>query len=201
MTGTSADWRDGLPVLVGAKLTMRELRLADAPSLFAQLTTHEVTGFISPPSATVEGFERFIEWTQRERRAGNYVCFAVVPTGHETAVGIFQIHALDKGFVTAEWGFVLGASYWGTGLFAEGARLVIDFAFDVIGVTRLEARAALANGRGNGALRKIGAVQEGTLRESFPRHGLRHDQALWSILASDWRLQRMSQEPTTPTIN
>jgi RimJ/RimL family protein N-acetyltransferase len=69
----------------------------------------------------------------------------------------------------------------------EGAKLVVDFAFDTIGVHRLEARAAVQNGRGNGALRKVGAVQEGTLRRSFLRNGEYLDQALWSILDTDWR--------------
>ena len=49
--------------------------------------------------------------------------------------------------------------------------MVVDFAFDTLGVHRLEARAAVANGRGNGALRKIGAVQEGVLRKSFLKNG------------------------------
>ena len=65
----------------------------------------------------------------------------------------------------------MGSQFWGTGMFAEGARLVLDFAFDVVGANRLEARAAVANGRGNGALRKLGAVQEGMLRRSFQRNG------------------------------
>jgi RimJ/RimL family protein N-acetyltransferase len=72
---------------------------------------------------------------------------------------------------------------------------MLDFVFDTIGATRLEARAATANGRGNGALRKIGAVQEGVLRRSFRRHGQYHDQVLWGILADDWRLQRLAQQP------
>ena len=59
----------------------------------------------------------------------------------------------------------------GTGGFLDGAKMVIDFAFDVIGAHRLEARAAVANGRGNGALRKVGALQEGILRKSFLRNG------------------------------
>ena len=56
----------------------------------------------------------------------------------------------------------------------------------MIGVHRLEARAAVENGRGNGALRKIGAVQEGILRKSFLRGGKHLDQALWAILSEDW---------------
>ena len=89
----------------------------------------------------------------------------------------------------------MGSSFWGTNVFAEGARLVVNFVVDVVGAQRLEARAAVANGRGNGALRKIGAVQEGVLRRSFLRNGQYHDQVLWSILAEDWRLQRMDAPP------
>jgi ribosomal-protein-alanine N-acetyltransferase len=194
-TITTSDWTDGLPVLAGSSFTLRELRLDDAASLLAMLTTEEVSRFISPPPTTVEGFERFIMWTQRERQAGNYACFAVVPTGCSAAVGIFQLKSLEHGFATAEWGFAMGSSFWGTGIFAEGARLVVDFAIEVIGTHRLEARAAVANGRGNGALRKIGAVQEGVLRRSFVRNGVHHDQVLWGIVADDWRLQRLSQAP------
>ena len=97
--------------------------------------------------------------------------------------------------VPSLWGFALGSQFWGTGLFVEGARAVLNFGVDVLGVLRFEARAAIANGRGNGALRKIGAVQEGVLRRSFLRDGHYHDQVLWSILAEDWRLLRIVQGP------
>jgi RimJ/RimL family protein N-acetyltransferase len=72
------------------------------------LSTEEVSHFISPPPTTVEGFERFIAWTHRERAAGNDACFAVVPHGMDTAIGIFQVRQLEPGFATAEWGFAIG---------------------------------------------------------------------------------------------
>ena len=180
------DWRQSLPVLTSDGVTLRELEPGDAPSLLAMLTTEEVTRFISPPPTTVEGFERFIAWTRQQRAAGQYACFAVVPAGMSAAIGLFQVRSLEPGFATAEWGFALGSPFWGTGLFVEGAKLVVDFAFETIGVHRLEARASVQNGRGNGALRKLGAVQEGVLRRSFLRNGQYHDQALWSILDTDW---------------
>ena len=186
MATVTSDWRDRLPVLRGTGVTLRELRVTDAPSLLAMLTTEEVARFISPPPSTVEGFERFIRWSQSERAAGRYACFAVVPDGYDTAIGLFQVRRLDPMFDTAEWGFALGSAFWGSGLFVAGAELLINFAFDVVGVHRLEARAAVQNGRGNGALRKIGAVQEGILRQSFFRHGRYFDQSLWVILDDDW---------------
>ena len=185
-TTVSSDWRKQVPVLKGNGFTLRELRLSDAPSLLTLLTTEEVTRFISPPPTTVEGFERFIQWAGREREAGRYLCFAVVPDGYDTAVGLFQVRQLDPAFETAEWGFAIASGFWGSGLFVAGAELVVDFAFEIIGVHRLEARAAVANGRGNGALRKIGAIQEGILRKSFLRGGKYLDQALWSIVEDDW---------------
>jgi ribosomal-protein-alanine N-acetyltransferase len=183
----AADWRMLLPMAENATVTLRELRASDAPALLDLLTHDEVARFISPPPTTVEGFERFIAWAQRERAAGRYICFAVVPTGMDTAVGIFQIRQLEPTFATAEWGFALGKAFWGTGVFAAAARLAVDFAFDTVGVHRLEARAAVANGRGNGALAKLGAVREATLRRSFLRNGRFFDQALWSIVREDWR--------------
>jgi RimJ/RimL family protein N-acetyltransferase len=183
----TSDWRERVPVLTGSKVTLRELEIEDAPSLFALLTTDEVSRFISPPPTTVEGFERFIAWAQSERAVGRYVCFAVVPHGMNTAIGLFQLRQIEAGFASGEWGFAIGSAFWGTGMFADGARLVLDYAVEIIGVHRLEARAAVINGRGNGALRKIGAVQEGILRRSFTRNGQQLDQVLWSILAEDWR--------------
>jgi RimJ/RimL family protein N-acetyltransferase len=187
---TTSDWKQALPVLTGSLVTLRELRLSDAPALLAMLSSEEVARFISPPPTTVEGFERFIAWTHRERAAGNYACFAVVPHGMDTAIGIFQVRQLEPGFGTAEWGFAIGSAFWGTGMFQDGAKMVIDFAFETIKTHRLEARAAILNGRGNGALRKIGAMQEGILRKSFLRNGEYLDQALWTILDEDWKAQR-----------
>src|SRR5476649_2917731 len=102
-----SDWRQGLPTLRGQQVVLRELRSSDAASLFALLTTEEVSRFISPPPTTVEGFERFIDWTRRQRRAGSFACFAVTVKGSDIAIGLFQIRGIDGGLNTAEWGFAI----------------------------------------------------------------------------------------------
>jgi len=187
----ATDWRERLPVICANGVTLRELRLSDAGSLHALLTTAEVSRFISPPPSTVEGFERFISWAQRERAAGRYLCFAIVPQGADHAVGLFQIRQLDPSFTAAEWGFALAQSFWGTGVFAATAPAVVTFAIETIGVTRLEARSSVGNARGNGALQKIGAVREARLRKAFLKDGEYHDQLLWAISADEWRFARM----------
>ncbi|HKB10975.1 MAG TPA: GNAT family N-acetyltransferase [Vicinamibacterales bacterium] len=180
------DWRTGLPTLIGTLVTLRELQLEDAPSLFASLTSEEASRFISPPPTGVDGFERFIAWAHRQREAGRCMCFAVVARTSNIAIGLFQIRSLEPDFMTAEWGFALAREFWGTGAFIDGATLTLDYAFTVIGSHRLEARAAVMNGRGNGALRKLGARREGLLRKSFLIDGEYLDQLLWTIISDDW---------------
>ena len=194
----TSDWQRLLPVLQGARVVLRELRTSDATSLFAMLGAEEVARFISPPPTSVEGFEKFIAWTQRQRSAGTYACFAVTIRGYDTAIGIFQLRQLDADFRTAEWGFAIGSPFWGTGVFREGADLMLDFAFETVGVYRLEARASVQNGRGNGALRKIGAVREAVLRKSFLRNGEHVDQVLYAILEDEWRA--MTRPPIVAAI-
>jgi ribosomal-protein-alanine N-acetyltransferase len=182
-----SNWQRKLPTLRGGHVVLREMRPSDAPALFALLTAQEVSRFISPPPASIEGFERFISWAKRQRTAGAYVCYAVTLAGFDTAIGVFQVRQLDSTSDRAEWGFALGSAFWGTGVFQQSAELVLDFAFETLGVRRLEARAAVANGRGNGALVKIGAVQEAILRKSFSRDGQLLDQVLYAIVAEDRR--------------
>jgi RimJ/RimL family protein N-acetyltransferase len=189
------DWHFGLPAVRGRKVTLREVRESDASALMAMLTCEEVAEFISPLPRTVDGFKNFIAEVHEERLAGQSFCYGIVPDGYEDAMGLFQVRQLEPGFGSAEWGFALGSPFWGSGVFQEGARGVIDFAFGVVGVHRLEARSIASNGRGNAALRKMGAIQEGMLRRSFLRNGRYLDQILWSILKEDWQQPRAAWGP------
>jgi len=64
---------------------------------------------------------------------------------------------------------------------------VVDLATETIGVDRLEPQSAVQDGRRSAAQRNEAAGQEAVLRRSFVRNGQYHDQALWSIHATEWR--------------
>jgi RimJ/RimL family protein N-acetyltransferase len=187
------DWRMALPVLNGERVRLRELRRSDASSLLDMFSSEEVTRFVSAPPTTMEGFEAFVTCAESQRSLGAQACFAITLRACDTAIGIIQMRQLDPGFETGEWGFALRSAFWGTGVFQEAAELALEFAFSTIGVHRLEARAAVKNGRGNGALLKLGAVQEGLLRKSFVRSGQALDQILYSILDDDWLESRTTR--------
>jgi len=137
-----------------------------------------------PPNAAA--FGQFIDWARAERATGKYICYGIVPHGETDAAGVFELRQQQPGFLRGELGFVMDPRLWGGGAFAQGARLVLDFAFNVVKIHRIEARAATDNGRGNSALRKLGAHREGRLRAAFWRGDEYVDQYLWSILDSDW---------------
>jgi ribosomal-protein-serine acetyltransferase len=166
---------------------LREVEAGDAAPLADALGSAEVQEFLPVGPTDAAGFALFIKWVRRERRAGRYVCFAVVPRATGCASGIFQLWPIEPGFATAELGFALGRPLWGTGLFQECASAAIEFAIDILGVRRLECRSATSNERGTAALRKLGAVAEGTLRQCFLCRGGHLDHTMWSILAEEWR--------------
>jgi RimJ/RimL family protein N-acetyltransferase len=190
---TRPDWTSGLPELSNERVTLRDLRVSDAPSLCATLSSLEVHRYMSPPPSDVDGFERFIRWAHGERTAGRLVCFAVVPKGYDVAVGIMQVRQIDVAFTTGEWGAAIGSQFWGTGLFEAAVDLLLAFVFDGLGIRRLELRAAVQNGRANGAARKVGGVPEGVARRALFCRGQYHDQLMWSILAEDWRQSRQKE--------
>jgi RimJ/RimL family protein N-acetyltransferase len=196
--GHVQDWQSRLPLLPGAHVAVREVASRDAPTLFDLLSDPAVTQHLSAPPPTLDAFAGFIAWAQRERAEGRSVCFGIVPHGLQDAVGIVQVRALEPSFLTAEWGFAIGMSFWSTGAFAEAADLVARFSFETLGVHRLEARAAKENGRGNGALQRMGASPEAELARSFKRENRYGPQLLWSLSAEDWQQCRLGAGRFSP---
>src|SRR2546421_9891537 len=189
----SIKWREALPVLEGRRIVMREPRVSDAAALYTVLWSEPVSRFITPPPRTVDAFEKYITWAREQRAGGHYVCFTIFPSDTDPPIGMIHVRSLGAGFSSADWGFALAREFWGTGIFAEAAELVLDFTFDVLNTHRLEARAAVCNARGNGAMKKIGASQEGTLRQSFFLNGDYLDQVIWSLLREDWKKRQQSK--------
>ena len=118
------------------------------------------------------------------------------PTGTTTRWVSFRCGSSNPGSAAPSGDSRSGLLSGEAASFVQGAKAVIDFSFGIVGVHRLEARSIASNARGNAALRKVGAMQEGILRRSFQRNGRFFDQILWSILKDDWRLAHPVLTPT-----
>jgi ribosomal-protein-alanine N-acetyltransferase len=180
-------WTDRLPRLRGDLTTLREVAASDVYPLFTLFSDPVVTAYMAPPPPTLAKFAGFVAWSHRERERGHGLCFGIVPDGMTAAVGILQVRSLDSMVSSAEWGFVLGAHFWSTGVFFDAANVLVEFAFKTMHVDRLEARIALRNRRAHAAVQKLGARFESTLTTSSPEGIPRDPESVWSLCEHDWR--------------
>ena len=194
-TDTTPHWRTQLPTLTARQVTLRETTASDLRPLMDLLSIADASRFGIDEPVSELGVQQLLERGQRERAAGTGFIYVVTIGTARGVVGLAQVRQLDLGFESAEWECTLAPSWRGTGVFMELARLLGSFTFGTVGAHRLEARVPLQNGRANGALRKLGAVQEGVLRQSVRRGDDYVDQVLWSILKEDWGEHWVSTAP------
>jgi len=178
-------WTDRVPPLRGDLTTLREVTAADVHTLFTLLSDPEVTSYMAPPPPTLAKFAGFVEWSHEQRAHGHGVCYGIIPDGMTAAVGILQVRLAQT--LSAEWGFVLSAHFWSTGVFSDAANVLVEFAFTTMHIECLEARIALRNRRAHAAVQKLGARLESTLAASSPQGIPRDPETVWTLREPDWR--------------
>ena len=192
---SASSWRTELPVMAGRLVTLREPISQDLGPLVDLLSFADATRFGMEDDVTELAVQETIERAVRDRAAGLAFTYAITLATSRALAGLLQVRQLDPGFEAAEWECTIAPSSRGSGIFLEAARLAGSFTFGSIGAHRLEARVLLRDGRANGALRKLGAVQEGVLRRSVRRGSEYYDQVLWSMLKEDWGDHWVSTAP------
>jgi len=180
-------WTERVPPLRGDLTTLREVDGSDVHALFTLFSNPAVTAYMAPPPPTLAKFAGFVVWSHQEREQGHGLCFGIVPDGMTAAVGILQVRFLDSTASSAEWGFVLSAHFWSTGVFFDAANVLVEFAFTRMLVDRLEPRIAMRNRRAHAAVQKLGARFESTLATSSPKGIPRDPELVWTLKQDDWR--------------
>jgi RimJ/RimL family protein N-acetyltransferase len=191
----TGSWRAELPILSGRTVTLREPISQDLGPLVDLLSVSDAARFCIDEPVSEVAVQMLIERASRDRNAGRAFTYVITLTSQRAVVGLIQVRQLDPLFEAAEWECTIAPSSRGLGIFVEAARLVGSLAFGTIGTHRLEARVPIQNGRANGALKKLGAVQEGILRRSARRGEEYIDQVLWSMLKDDWGQNWVSTAP------
>jgi len=102
-----------------------------------------------------------------------------------TLVGGTMFVTFDVTTGTAEVGCWLEPSATGRGLITTAVRHLIDWAFRVRGLHRIEWHCRTDNKASSSAARRIGLRLEATLRQNYVWKG-RHDTEIWTVLAPEW---------------
>jgi RimJ/RimL family protein N-acetyltransferase len=95
---------------------------------------------------------------------------------------LFRFEALSA---RAEVGYVLAQAYWGAGYMFEAMRAFVAFAFEQVGLRRLEAEIDPRNVASAKLLERLGFVNEGLLRQRWALKGEVTDSSLYGLLRTE----------------
>lgn len=160
------------------RLALRPLETADAPFIAAFLSDWEV---IKQTAALPHPYDErtALTWVARVRRrhaAGTQYAFATTLRGEDRLIGVVSLALMEAdGNVFGEVGYWLGRPHWNQGYASEAVSAITDFAFDTLGLGRVEAVTFKENEASARVLAKLGFRLERAEKRNYPdRGGKRH---------------------------
>lgn len=104
--------------------------------------------------------------------------------------GCIRYNYVDRTHRNTEVGYWLGAAFQGRGLVTRAARAMTAYAFETLGLNRVEIRCMSENVRSRRVPERLGFTQEGVLRQVRLRRDHFDDHVVYGMLASEWRASR-----------
>ena len=183
----------------GAIATLEPLTLAHASGLAGAAQDSSIWGYaLGPPLRDRADAERFINDALARRRSQTEVPFAIRCLETDEICGTTRFLQIEPEYHCLEIGMTwLASSAHGSGVNVEAKYLLLAAAFERAGMVRVEFQTDHRNARSQGALTKIGATYEGTLRRyhAHARNGFQRNTMVYSIVREEWpaRKHRLEQ--------
>ena len=171
-------------VLAYGRLRLEPLALSHAPSLSANCADPAVWRWLAaPPPTSVADLEALVAGALADP---SRLAWAVVVDG--ATVGSTSYLDVDTSVGGLEVGWTFYApSVWGSSVNPTCKLLLLGQAFDELGAGRVTLKTDALNGRSRGAILRLGATYDGTLRHHrLRRDGSVRDTAYYSVLAAEW---------------
>jgi RimJ/RimL family protein N-acetyltransferase len=184
--------------LTTPRLLLRPLEPGDAHALHAACQDPEIPRWTSVPSPyTREHADHFVSQVSadgwRHDTSYNFGVFTLAEGALVSSMGLVRIQHLAHPQRQAELGYWTAKEQRGKGYTTEAARAVCTWAFDTLGVDRMEWFAEAGNEGSRAVALKLGFVLEGTVRARVVYEGTRRDAWSGALLPSDW-----SRQPALP---
>ncbi len=130
----------------------------------------------------------FIEASARNWLAGTElpVVIAVRQDGQWQLAGPVSLR-IDRYSRSGELGYWIDGAHEGRGLVSRAVAVVLDQAFGPLELDRVSLHTDVANQRSRALARRLGFVEEGTLRQGLAFPAERRDMVAYSLLAAEWR--------------
>ena len=175
------------PQLTTDRLLLRRIQSGDAEALFATFSDEQVMEFYGEmPHQSVKDSLALIQQQQvwYARREG--IRWGITLKGEGSVIGSCGLHLFDESFHCAQTGYELNQAYWYQGIMAEAMSCILTYAFDELGLHRIEAVVDDLNERSKRLLRKLGFTHEGTLRQRFFFRDRFWDEHYFGLLNTEW---------------
>lgn len=140
------------------------------------------------PITTEEKMNNFIEALLKYRARGTDLPFTVQHLQTGKLIGMTRYMNIEPANRALEIGGTwYGTEYQRTGANTECKFLLLEYAFEVLGVIRVQFKADQRNDRSQRAIERIGATREGVLRDHMILpDGTVRSSVFYSILAREW---------------
>jgi N-acetyltransferase len=176
-------------VLENECVLLRPLKTEDCDYLryFSQ-SEPEIWTYSLQKAAGEENLKNYIEFAVQARKKGTEYPFIVFDKKKQAYAGSTRFYDIQLQHQTLQLGFTwYGKDFQGTGLNKHCKFLLLAFAFEQIGMERVEFRADNNNLRSIAAMKSIGCVVEGVLRSHANKvEGGRRDSIVLRILKDEW---------------
>jgi N-acetyltransferase len=135
-----------------------------------------------------DGMKNYIRIAMEAREKGNEYPFIVFDKRKNKYAGSTRFYDIQLFHKTLQLGYTwYGKEFQGTGLNKHCKFLLLQFAFEELGMERVEFRADNSNQRSIAAMKSIGCIIEGVLRSNTLKHdGFRRNSIVLSILKEEW---------------
>lgn len=168
---------------------LRPLTMEDLPLLLPfALNEPELWQYSMSPAAGEENMALYIQQAVDARRAGKEYPFIVFDKKQQAYAGSTRYYDIQPIHATLQLGYTwYGENFQGTGLNKHCKFLLLQYAFETLGVVRVEFRADHTNEKSIAAMKSIGCTVEGILRSNLVKHnGKRRSSIVLSILKEEW---------------
>ena len=135
-----------------------------------------------------ENLIKYIHTALDARVTGKEYPFIVFDKRTQEYAGSTRFYDIQPLHQTLQLGYTwYGKKFHGTGLNKHCKYLLLQFAFEQLGMERVEFRADNRNERSIAAMKSIGCIEEGVLRSNTLKpDGTRRDSIVLSILKNEW---------------